>query len=237
MSNQTKTFCPNCNAEIKSPMFGSENWLLEGLKPEFINKFTNNSNLNYCSQCSKGLIEQALQEYEKQRKTKIALKNNKSTRLMELLHNVPIVTLHNPQDWKYQSIEILSAQSVTGTGVITEIASSWTDFFGMESSRYNEKLKSGEERCKNILRFQALQMGGNAILGTDIDYSEAGAGKAMLLVCMAGTAVKITNLTELNYNIDALRELEEIVAIINEVELEMEKLSKFNSIIPYEVKA
>nr|MBI1231346.1 heavy metal-binding domain-containing protein [Cytophagales bacterium] len=169
-------------------------------------------------------------EYELQLKNKSELKNSNSSKIKELINFVPIVTLHTPQDWKYQSLQIVSAQSVTGTGVITEIASSWTDFFGMESGRYNEKLKTGEDNCKSILRFQALQMGGNAILGADIDYSEAGAGKGMLMVCMAGTAVKITNLRELNYNEDALNDLQNRVAEIREVESELNVLSKYESL-------
>ena len=35
-------------------------------------------------------------------------------------------------------------------------------------------------------------MGGNAIIGTDIDYSEVGGGKGMLMVCMSGTAIELS---------------------------------------------
>jgi uncharacterized protein YbjQ (UPF0145 family) len=136
--------------------------------------------------------------------------------------------LQTPQDWKYETIELISAQTVTGTGVFTEIASNWTDFFGMESGKYNEILKSGEEKCKDILRTQALKLGGNAILGTDIDYSEAGAGKGMLMVCMAGTAVKITNLNELKYNAKALNGVDDLFKSIDKAESELREISKYN---------
>lgn len=227
MSSQDKIFCPNCNAEIKSPILGTENILFKGITVDFINEFTENSSPNYCTKCSKALLSQAKKEYEIRYKTNSDLEKESTSKIKELIDFVPIVTLHNPQDWKYQTLEIVSAQSVTGTGVITEIASSWTDFFGMESGRYNEKLKKGEDNCKSILKLQAIQLGGNAILGTDIDYSEAGAGKGMLMVCMAGTAVKITNLNDLNYNAEALNELENVIAKNAEAKTELKKLSRF----------
>jgi len=232
MPDQNKTFCPNCNAEIKNPVIGTENLFINDLRVEFINQFTDNNSPKYCWKCSKELLDQAFQEFKRQRTSKLESKDKSSSRIKELIVNVPIVTLQSPQDWKYQSLEIVSAQSVTGTGVFTEIASNWTDFFGKESIRHNEKLKNGEDNCKSILQFQAFKMGGNAILGTDIDYSEAGAGKGMLMVCMAGTAVKITNLDELNYNTDKLKELENQIKIDQEADLEIEKLSKYNSLIP-----
>lgn len=231
MAEKIKIHCPNCNSEIKDSIFSGENLLISRLEVDFINFFTENLNSGYCRKCSKVLLDNASNKFREIRKTKNETKEKLSKRLLELIDSIPIITLHYPQDWKYNSLEIVSAQSVIGTGVITEIASNWTDFFGLESSRYNEKLKNGEENCKRILRYSTLKMGGNAVLGTDIDYSEAGAGKGMLMVCMAGTAVKITNLKELNYNIEALNELEEIPENLNAIELDLEKISLFNSLV------
>jgi hypothetical protein len=39
-------------------------------------------------------------------------------------------------------------------------------------------------------------LGGNAVIATDIDYAEVGGVRAMLMVCMAGTAVRLNNLQE-----------------------------------------
>lgn len=56
MATATKPTCPNCNAEIKSPIFGDANQLLKGATVEFINKFTNNQSTNYCTRCYKDLM-------------------------------------------------------------------------------------------------------------------------------------------------------------------------------------
>ncbi|RYX84800.1 heavy metal-binding domain-containing protein [bacterium] len=88
---------------------------------------------------------------------------------------------------------MVTAQSVTGTGVISEISSSFSDFFGMQSNKLNSKLKNGENICRAELRIEAFRIGANAIIGTDIDYAEVGGDKGMLMVCMSGTAVKLNN--------------------------------------------
>lgn len=66
-------------------------------------------------------------------------------------------------------------------------------------------------------------------MGVDIDYSEAGGGKGMLMVCMAGTAVKITNLKDLAYDFESIHELEKGLATIKEIDLELEDFKKFET--------
>ncbi|MBK7959544.1 MAG: heavy metal-binding domain-containing protein, partial [Bacteroidetes bacterium] len=37
------------------------------------------------------------------------------------------------------------------------------------------------------LKNKTIQMGGNAIVGVDVDYGELGSIKGMIMVCMTGT--------------------------------------------------
>ncbi|MFN3759280.1 MAG: heavy metal-binding domain-containing protein [Algoriphagus aquaeductus] len=220
--------CPNCGSKISTSIF-KENLPLNDNEVNLINRFTDNSNLGYCQKCNdkNNLLKQAREKILTLKYELNVLNNKQITELGNLSRYIPISTLQNPQDWKYKSIEMVSAQMVSGTGIISEIASNWTDFFGMDSSHFNEKVKSAEEKCKSILRAEVIKMGGNAILGTDIDYSEAGSGKGMLMVCMAGTAVKITNLEELEYNVKALEEIDSLVKAIHETQLQIKELSEF----------
>ncbi|HWB26830.1 MAG TPA: heavy metal-binding domain-containing protein [Chitinophagaceae bacterium] len=110
-----------------------------------------------------------------------------------LIDAIPVVTTHTPLNWDYDILGLVTGQSVTGTGVVSEISSSITDFFGMQSIRYNNKLKVGEKLCLAQLRKQTVDWGGNAIIATDIDYSELGGLKGMIMVCIAGTAVRLKN--------------------------------------------
>lgn len=111
-----------------------------------------------------------------------------------------MVTTHTPLNWDYEIIGIVTAQTTTGTGVFAELSASISDFFGKQAHRYNSKLKEGENMCLSQLRTQTIQRDGNAVIAADIDYSEVGGDKGMLMVCMAGTAVKITNLDILGAN-------------------------------------
>ncbi len=103
---------------------------------------------------------------------------------------------------------MVTAQSVTGTGIITEIVSSITDALGKQSERTNNKIRTGENLCKQQLRKIAYGLGCNAIIGVHVDYSQVGGDKVMLMVCMSGTAVKVNN-TEV-FNDEAKKSFDKI---------------------------
>lgn len=209
--------CPNCNTKLSTSIF-KENLPLEMKEVNLINRFSELNSSGYCQKCNNegNLLANAKEEYNKQKNQLEKSIADLTFELSEISKFIPIVTLHNPKDWEYESLEMVSAQIVSGTGIIAEISANWTDFFGMDSGVYNEKIKNAENKCKDMIRMQAINLGGNAVLGTDIDYSEAGGGKGMLMVCMAGTAVKIKNLNELGYNTSALKSLNQIVKSLKE---------------------
>lgn len=215
--------CPNCNAEIKTG-FLKENRLASENQVNFIHDFTENKSESYCSHCLTDMLQLAKSNYEEELRL---LKG----RLETELQNIPIVTVHSPVNWEYNTLGIVTAQSVIGTGMISEIASSWTDFFGKESNAFNAKIKKGEDNCMIILRTKALLMGAHAILGTDIDYSEVGGGKGMLMVCMAGTAVRFTNFNHPGIDLesfDSLLRCKMRLEYMMSKDLEKETLYLFN---------
>ncbi|WP_316750951.1 hypothetical protein [Pedobacter gandavensis] len=71
----------------------------------------------------------------------------------------------NPSNWDYDPIGIISAQSVTGTGLLSEISSSWADFLGGQSDALSNKILNSENLCKDKLRFNTLLLGGNIKAG------------------------------------------------------------------------
>lgn len=180
------TTCPNCNASLKSGLMSSNN-LIDELKTALINEYTENKAKGYCYKCAKDLYNEAKKKFNTE-------KNNLSLYLKNKISVIPVVSAHSPLNWDYTVLGMVTGQSTTGTGVITEFTSSFTDLFGAQSNRHNQKLKAGEDLCFAQLRVQTLQMGGNAVIATDIDYSEVGSIKGMLMVCMAGTAIKLNNI-------------------------------------------
>lgn len=190
-----KTFCPNCNTEINTG-FLKQNRLVDEKLTNCIHEFTDNKAESYCAHCLNELLLQAKSNYRKE-------VDELKKFLDGAISTISIVTVHNPYNWEYEILGMVSAQSVIGTGVISEIASSWTDFFGKESNSFNDKIKKGEDNCMNQLRSKAIKLNAHAIIGTDIDYSEVGGGKGMLMVCMAGTAIRFTNPEQRHFDTEA----------------------------------
>lgn len=90
----------------------------------------------------------------------------------------------------------VSAQFVIGTGLFTDVFSSFTDFFGAGSRSYEKKLSKVERQGLDMVRARAAQVGANAVIGLRIDHDEiSGAGKSMLMVTLAGTAVVTRKVT------------------------------------------
>jgi uncharacterized protein YbjQ (UPF0145 family) len=181
-----KTICPNCSTPIKSGIMSSVKLLSEE-KISIINIFDANKATGYCNKCGNTLFEAAKNGI-------IAEKQSLMNEILNLLQFIPVISTHSPLNWDYRVLRMVTGQSTTGTGVISEFTSSFTDLFGMQSGRYNKKIKSGELMCFNQLRMQTIDMGGNAVTATDIDYSELGGDKGMIMVCMAGTSVELKNL-------------------------------------------
>ena len=179
------TNCPNCNTELKRGLMSSTK-LLDRDKIYIINEYHDQKSDGYCNKCGMEL-------YDKYASTLLEEKKKISSRLRRLISAIPVISTHSPLKWDYNILGMVTGQSTTGTGVISELTSSFTDLFGAQSGRHNKKLKFGENMCFAQLRKQTLDAGGNAVIATDIDYSELGARKGMIMVCMAGTAVKLKN--------------------------------------------
>lgn len=83
----------------------------------------------------------------------------------------------------------ISGYSVIGTGAISELLSSWTDFFGAQSNTYLSKIRTAEEYALNMLKLEALKKGGDSIYCYSINLTEATSGHGMLMVSVYGSAV------------------------------------------------
>jgi uncharacterized protein YbjQ (UPF0145 family) len=177
--------CPNCGTNLKGGLIGSIK-LVEEQKKNLINEYSITKSAGYCTKCSKQPYEESLAKYNEEL-------NSLHKKIQQLIVFIPIVSIQSPHRWEYEVIGLVTGQSVTGTGVISEFTSSITDMFGEQSGRYNKKIKNGELLCANQLRKQTLDIRGNAIIATDVDYAELGGDKGMIMVCMTGTAIRLTN--------------------------------------------
>lgn len=201
--------CPNCDKKYKGLISSNRK-----LKKEYVDKINTISQKPQDGFCSNTdcIISVADDITIRLNGTAATLR----TKIQPLFESMPIVTAQQPLRWNYKTLSIVSGQSVTGTGVFSEIGSSFVDFFGGQSTQFAKKLKDGEDICKNQLRANAAKLGANAIIATDIDYSEVGGAKGMLMVCMSGTAVYVDNLAEVYPEIE--KKLTEFLALSKELE-------------------
>jgi len=174
--------CPNCGEKMHG--FMTSKFFIKEEARNFINAHTSRTSEAYCNEC-------AAKSLSSLRKTIDVQTKELTENIQKHLTRIPIITANNPPYWHYEIVGIVSAQSVSGTGLFAELSTSVNDLFGTQSNTLGSKIKNGEEICKNKLKLECLRAGGNAVIATDIDYSEVGGSKAMLMVCMAGTAIYV----------------------------------------------
>ena len=177
--------CPKCNEEYIDKVFGGNKPFSEE-RVAYINMQTKSEDAAYCNRCGGGTWENL--RYIRGDEVKEI-----QSWLQSRYHSFPLLTLFDPAGWKYTALGMVTSQSTSGTGVIAEFKASITDLFGMQSETYNKKIRAGEVFCMTQVRMQAIEMGGNAILGADVKYSELGGDKGMIMVCVTGTAVLLHN--------------------------------------------
>jgi uncharacterized protein YbjQ (UPF0145 family) len=177
--------CLNCGAPIKNGLLAN-NPAASSSDLAFINAAREVPIAGACNKCGPNLAQETIGRI-----------TARTTELRESLEQrlamVPLCSIHSPIGWEYDVIGLVTAQSVTGTGIFSDVTSAFTDLFGTQSGAYNTKIRGGEFLCRTSLRTETIDIGGNAVLGVDVDYAEVGGQRAMLMVCMTGTAVRLRN--------------------------------------------
>lgn len=86
-------------------------------------------------------------------------------------------------------IEVISAQTVLGTGFFSELAAWAADLCGTESRALAWKTQTARESSLRKLRENALAVGADAVVGTSFAYSSN--SRSMVSVTVTGTAVNV----------------------------------------------
>ncbi len=210
--------CPNCGKSVKGFLASVA---LPPTKVDFINKYTPQPKEGYCSTCAMPLFTKISEELRKQ-------KDEIQKRLKQIIHFIPILTSPAPLKWEYDVVGMVATQITSGTGFITELSRSFNDFFGSGSNTTNQKVAKATNLCQSDLRVQCAKQGGNAIISTDIDFNEIGSGSTnMLMVCMAGTAIKVTDMSTFNVaNKDEIAEAIQLTIQLDEINTEVETFER-----------
>lgn len=100
----------------------------------------------------------------------------------ETAHNLPVA----------ERLDIVTAECAIGMHLFKDAATLFRDVFGGRSETMQRGLREARMAVLSELRREALELGADAVVGVDLDYSEiSGGGKSMLLLVASGTAVTL----------------------------------------------
>jgi len=86
---------------------------------------------------------------------------------------------------------IVSGEAILGANIFQDFFAGIRDIVGGRSAGYERELKKAKDIAIAEMVQQAKGLGGNAVLGVDLDYETIGANGSMLMVSASGTAVLV----------------------------------------------
>ncbi|MDP3739085.1 MAG: heavy metal-binding domain-containing protein [Hyphomonadaceae bacterium] len=86
---------------------------------------------------------------------------------------------------------VVTGEAIIGANIIRDVFAMVRDVVGGRSGSYEESLREAREAAFREMQEEAVQRGGNAVVGVDIDYEVVGQGGSMMMVAVSGTAVVI----------------------------------------------
>ena len=127
--------------------------------------------------------------------TSVVANEVRQAALLERISNIQITTTPQLEGYRVtKTLGIITAEHVAGVNFIRDFLSEISDSMGGRSGSMQKELRLMRETCLAELKIEANQLGANAVIGVDLDYSEiSGGGKSMLFLVASGTAVVIEN--------------------------------------------
>lgn len=90
-------------------------------------------------------------------------------------------------------LDVITSECVFGLNIFKDIFASVRDVVGGRNATFQKALRDARIECLAELRREAANLGADAVIGMDLDYSEvSGGGKSMLFLVASGTAVKLS---------------------------------------------
>lgn len=86
---------------------------------------------------------------------------------------------------------IVTGEVIVGANLFRDLFASVRDIVGGRSGSYERILADARNQAIAELQAEAATLGGNAVVGIDLDYEVIGANGSMLMVSASGTAVRV----------------------------------------------
>ena len=86
---------------------------------------------------------------------------------------------------------IVVGEAILGANVFRDLFAGVRDIIGGRSGAYEKSLQEARGIAIREMEERAAAMGGNAVVGVDLDYEVVGERGGMLMVSASGTAVTV----------------------------------------------
>jgi uncharacterized protein YbjQ (UPF0145 family) len=86
---------------------------------------------------------------------------------------------------------VVSGEAILGANVFRDFFASIRDVVGGRSGAYEKVMRSARETALDEMAAEAKRLGGNAVVGVDLDYGALGKDEGMMMVTATGTAVTL----------------------------------------------
>ena len=86
---------------------------------------------------------------------------------------------------------VVTGEAILGANIFKDFFAGIRDIVGGRSAAYEDELAKAREIAFSEMQSRARKVGGNAVIGIDIDYESIGANGSMLMVSVSGTAVSV----------------------------------------------
>ena len=90
-----------------------------------------------------------------------------------------------------QYLGVVTGEVIVGANIFKDLFAGIRDIVGGRAGSYEKTLRSARNTAFEELEAEAVRVGGNAVIGVDIDYEVIGKEGSMLMVTVSGTAVRL----------------------------------------------
>ncbi|NMW32922.1 heavy metal-binding domain-containing protein [Altererythrobacter sp. RZ02] len=90
-----------------------------------------------------------------------------------------------------QYLGIVTGEVIVGANLFRDLFANIRDIVGGRSGSYERILSDARKQAIEEIQAECAAMGGNAVVGIDLDYEVIGDTGSMLMVSASGTAVKV----------------------------------------------
>jgi uncharacterized protein YbjQ (UPF0145 family) len=90
-----------------------------------------------------------------------------------------------------QTLGVVTGEAIIGANIFRDLLAGITDIIGGRAGTYERGLRQARDIALQEMCAEAQRLGGDAVVGVDLDYETMGADNGMLMVSATGTAVKL----------------------------------------------